>query len=106
MTDDGANENRITGNLVLSGPNSLTQNLTVVVSGGTLTLSGNGTLLTTGTSALTVNQGGTLTLDNGAINNLNRSHECRLLHFHGGGDGQSVAWRSLAGESRATPERT
>jgi hypothetical protein len=39
------------------------------------------------------------------INNLNRSHERRLLHFHGGGDGQTVAWRVLAGDTRARPAR-
>lgn len=40
------------------------------------------------------------------INNLNRSHESRLLQFTGGGDGISVGWHLLArSETRARPER-
>jgi hypothetical protein len=39
------------------------------------------------------------------INNLNRCHQRHLLHFHGGGDGQTVAWRLLAGQTRASVGR-
>ena len=27
------------------------------------------------------------------IDNLNRAHERPLIHFHGGGNGQSIGWR-------------
>ncbi len=42
------------------------------------------------------------------INNLNRSHEAQLIHFHGGGDAQSFSWRLLGespGDAMATPGR-
>ncbi len=52
------------GSLLLTGPTSVAQALTVIISGGTLTLTGTGTLVTTLASAVTLNQGGGLTLDN------------------------------------------
>jgi hypothetical protein len=39
------------------------------------------------------------------INNLNRGQERQILHFYGGGDGQTVAWKLLPGETRARPKR-
>jgi hypothetical protein len=46
---------------------------------------------------------------NNTIRNLNRSHATRLIHFEGGGDGQSVRWRLWLQEDksdgRATVER-
>ncbi len=59
-----------TGTLTLTGPTSVTQNLTITISGGTLDLTGTGTLVTTGTSAVTINQGGGLTLDNTSTNQI------------------------------------
>jgi hypothetical protein len=38
------------------------------------------------------------------IDNLNRAHAHRVLHFHGGGNGQSMRWRFQC-DARATPQR-
>ena len=58
-----------TGNLILTSADSSSS--TVVINGGTLTLSGaNGAF--TSLSGITLNTGGTLTLDNTGVNNNNR----------------------------------
>jgi len=35
------------------------------------------------------------------ISNLNRNQENRLLHFEGGGNGESICWRVLAPAMRS-----
>ncbi len=84
----GTNTFSPTGSLTLTAPsNFLTNNFTLVNSGGTLTLSGNGSITDTSaadTNTLTVNLGGTVTLDNTSTNIYNRLPSNSTLALNGG----------------------